>query len=345
MRVFKKILKYTGLTILILLIGISSYVYFSVPKLPEDTDKIIDEVMNNPLPELITGKTGYAKSSDINIWYESILPKDSVKGTILFIMGIATDGLGWPNKFLKLFVDSGYQVIRFDHRGTGMSDWLENRDSKNPYSLADMANDCVAILNTLEIEKAHIVGVSMGGMIAQELTYYHPDKVQTLTLISTSGNEDDPDLPPISKSTAIKLVTAGIKYGLFSSERNMIKLAVAGGLILRGDANYEINIKNKAEIVLYNLRNRKGYNFKVSFQHLAAVNLSGSRYDKLMMIKAPTFVIHSSLDRFIPIEHGQKCARIIPNADSLWLDNMGHNISDNLFETISSAIMKHFYKY
>ncbi len=342
MKTLRKILKIMGIVILLVLIGSSVYIYTSGPTLPKGTDEIIEGVLKNPLPEIVKGKTGFVKSKGLDIWYESIYPKDSLKGTILLIMGISNDALGWPQKFIQSFVDSGYQVIRYDHRGTGMSDWVENWDSKKPYSLADMADDGVAILTYLGIEKANIIGISMGGMIAQELAINHPNRLASLTSVMSSGYIEDPELPQISSDIAWQLIKTSLKYGIMGGEKNMIKLHLSSRIILMGNAAYDLNIKEISEQVLFNVRKRKGYNSNASRQHQGAVSISGSRYDKLKLISVPTLIIHGKSDPFIPIEHSKKCASIIPNADSLWLAGMGHDLPDNLVGILSEKIFTNF---
>ncbi len=342
MKAIKKTLIIIGIVILSLLLGSSIYIYSSGPTLPEGTDEIIESVLKNPLPEIVKGKTGFAKSQGLDIWYESISPKDHSKGAILLIMGISNDALGWPQKFIQAFVDSGYQVIRYDHRGTGMSDWLEDWDSNKPYSLADMADDGIAVLNTLGIQKANIIGISMGGMIAQELAINHPERVASLTSIMSSGFIEDPELPKISSDVVWELIKVSLKYGIIGGENNVIKLHLASRTILMGKAKYKLNIQEISEQVLYNIRKRNGYNSDVSRQHQAAVSLSGSRNDKLKLLSIPTLIVHGKSDPFIPIAHGKKCASIIPNADSLWLEGMGHDIPDNLVNTLSKKIITNF---
>jgi pimeloyl-ACP methyl ester carboxylesterase len=338
----KKTLHAVGLVFVLLIIGITAYLYLSGPSLPANTDEIITHLLQSPLPEMVGGHTGYAKSGDINIWYESIEPEDASRGAILLFMGISNDAMAWPPKFLDALTNAGYQVIRYDYRGTGMSDWVEDWDHKNPYLLEDMANDGLAVLDTLGIEKAHMVGISMGGMVAQQMTIDHPGRVLSLTSVMSSGYIVDPDLPPISTSIVQQLVMASIKYGVISSERNTIKLHIASRLILMGDASYEINVKTIAEQVLYNLRKRKGYNPEASAQHNAAVFASGSRYVELQTIKAPTLIIHGQSDPFIPIGHGLKCAELIPNADTLWVEGMGHDIPDVFVETVVEKMIINF---
>src|SRR5262249_33693247 len=119
----------------LLIVGFLIYVFASQPYLPPETDTIIDRVLHSALANVVVGQTGFATSHGLQIWYESILPEQAPKGSVLLVMGIAGNALDWPPKFARTFVDAGYQVIRYDHRGTGLSDWVENWDRKHPYSL------------------------------------------------------------------------------------------------------------------------------------------------------------------------------------------------------------------
>jgi len=336
-----KILKIFGIFILILVFSLSIYIFGTGPKLPENTDEIIEAAMLDSLPELLTGTTGIAQSQGLDIWYESKIPRDTAKGTILLIMGISNDALAWPPKFLDALVDSGFQVVRYDHRGTGMSDWLADWKASNPYSLSDMAIDGIAVLDKLGIQKAHIFGISMGGMIAQELAINHPERVHTLCSVMSSGFIEDPELPKISANIALQLIKSAIKYSILRGTENMVKLHIASRMILRGNASYHFNTKEIAEQVLYNIQKRKGYNSNVSKQHQAAVSISGSRYDKLSLLPIRTLVVHGKSDPFIPIEHSMKYLRLLPNADSLWIDNMGHDLPDQHITQLVTKIIGH----
>ena len=333
-----KLLKIFGITLLILLTGFIILIFFTGPKLPDNTDTIIDNVINSKLPEFVKGKSGYVISDNYKIWYESITPKDTTNGAILLFMGMASDALGWPQTFIDKLVNSGYQVIRYDYRGTGLSDWIEDWQ-QNPYSLADLAKDAKTILDTLKISKAHLIGLSLGGMVAQEFAFENADRTLTLTSIMSSGNIVDKELPKISKSIVFDFTKIAIKYGIFQSEKNTIKLIVSAKVILRGDAQYDIDVKGTAEQVLYNLKKRKGYNPNVSSQHDEAAKLSGSRYDKLKDLKIPVLIIHGINDPLVSIEHSKKLASVIPNSKTKWFNNMGHFLPLNLIDPIIQEII------
>lgn len=333
----KKIIKIIGIGILLLLIGVITYVFFSVPKLPDNSDAIIEDVLNSEVPEFVKGQTGYITNDGTKIWYESILPTDTNKGAILLFMGISNDALGWPQPFIDKLVNSGYQVIRFDYRGTGLSSWVKNWEEK-PYSLTDLANDGKVILDSLKIEKANLLGISLGGMVAQEFAINFTERTNTLTSLMSSGNILDKELPPISSKIVFELVKASIRYGIFSSEKNTIKLHLSSRVILQGDAEYDLDVKGTAEQVLYNLRKRKGYNPNASSQHHEATYLSSSRYNKLKNIEMPVLIMHGVNDPFIPIAHSKKLETIIPNARTKWFVNMGHDIPLNLIDEICEEI-------
>lgn len=320
----------------------SVYIYFSGPELPPDTEEIIEQVMESELPELIKGKTGYAENGGVSIWYESIDPPGAVKGTILLIMGIGNDAFAWPGYFIEPFTKAGYRVVRYDHRGTGMSDWLQDWSEDNPYTLDDMSGDGFAILDELNVKSAHLIGVSMGGMIAQTMAIRNPERVLSLTSVMSSGYIEDPELPSINMSTIYDLVLLGLKYLFIGGESNTIKLTLSARLILRAGFDTDIDVKDEAERTLYNLRKRKGLNYNVTPQHLKAVSISGSRYDGLKNLNVPALIIHGKADPMIPFVHGQKCAELIPNADSLWIEDMGHDISPGISSIIVEAVLNKY---
>lgn len=337
MRILIRLLVVLLALAVMLIVGAAIYLHQSGPELPPGTDEIISQVLEDPLPQFVTGQTGTAQSGGVRIWYESVHPPRPASGTVLLVMGIANDALGWPQPFIDALVDAGYQVIRYDHRDTGLSGW-----NGGDYSLADMADDAVAVLDALEVERAHVVGISMGGMIAQEIALAHPARVTSLALLMSSAHIEDPDIAPVSAATAIELVKVAMKYGLVGGERNMIKLHVASRLVLRGDADSSVDVRATAEQVLYNLRVRRGYNHAVSAAHQAAVRRTGSRLQRLRRLTVPTLVVHGRADPFVPIAHGEKLAQVIPDARGLWLDDMGHDLPERVIGPVSRALTVHF---
>jgi pimeloyl-ACP methyl ester carboxylesterase len=308
----------------LLLAGVSVYIYAS-GRIPPEINAVIDKVFANDLPDVIIGQTGFATSDGLRIWYERISTEAAPKGTVLLIISMAGNALDWPPKFVRELVDSGYQVIRYDNRGTGLSDWVENWNRKKPYSIADMAKDALAVLDALNIQKAHALGLSMGGMIAQELAIHAPERVASLTLMMTSGYIGDPAIPGITSAYFLQSLASGLpllKYRIAGGEKNLIRERIAKILLAMGEEN--VDFKEVVEVALYDLRHRRGINIKAIFQHQTAVTLAGSRYEKLKAVTAPTLVIHGTADQFIPVEHGKKLVEVIPNARGMWLEGVGH---------------------
>lgn len=332
------------ITILVLVIALLVYIYFSGPSLPSETDSIIENVIHGETPNVIVGKTGFASSNGLDIWYEAITPEVSPKGTVLLLMSMGGNALFWPPKFINALVHAGYQVIRYDHRGAGMSDWVTNWDRKNPYTLLDMANDAIAVLDELDIKQAHLIGLSMGGMVAQEVAINHSARVASLTLLMTSGYIGDPDVPGFTSRYFWSSLIKGLpllKYRLIGGEKNLIKEVIAKTITATG---YEgLDIKEIAELVLFDIRKRRGINWKALIQHQTAISISGSRFEKLKTLNVPTLVIHGTNDQFIPVEHGKKLVDVIPNAKGLWLDGVGHIFPFPNMEALLTKITAHLH--
>ncbi|MBT8220218.1 MAG: alpha/beta hydrolase [Bacteroidia bacterium] len=337
-RLFWRILLGIGILVLIAVVAGGIHVNSTVIKLPSGTDEIIDQVMQSEIPELVKGQSGLISNDGVQIWYESIEPSDSIYGTVLLFMGIGSDALAWPEYFTDPIVERGYRVIRFDNRGTGMSDWVKDWQGKGAYSLDDMAADGIAVLDTLGIDQFHAVGVSLGGMIAQQAAINYNDRVLSLTSMMSSAYIEDPELPGISMDIMKKFIKIALRYGVLPTERNTIKLNVAARSLLIGETKYNVDIRGITEEVLYNLRNRKGYNSTATQQQSAAVSESGSRYSSLKKLKCPTLVIHGTTDPLMPFVHGKKTAEIIPGAETLWVEGMGHDVPEIFTDTILTRI-------
>ncbi|MFN6946532.1 MAG: alpha/beta fold hydrolase [Cytophagaceae bacterium] len=329
------------LTILTLFFGLFLFVFTLAPSLPVDADEIIEERIITGPSNLIKGDTGIVKSGDLEIWYEKIEPKDTVKGTILMIMGLGGDGLEWPLYFIQPFIDSGYCVIRFDNRSTGHSTWIDNQDDEHLFTLEDMAGDAIAVLDKHKVEKAHIIGMSMGGMIGQILAYAYPDRVSSLTSIMSSSYIKDPELPPVRTEMSLTLVAAGLRYGLTGKERGAMRTTIAVRNRLQPNLSTE-RINVLADKALFNERYRRGFHVNAFRQHNDAIRTSGSRIEKNKNIKVPTLVIHGTEDPLIPVEHGEKTASIISGAEMLAVEGMGHDISPEFTDSMHKRLFDLF---
>lgn len=327
----------------LLLLGFAWFIYHT-PKLPTNIDTLITEVINEELPELMPGKKGFAQNGGISICYEVLNNGQPPKSTILMIMGHSQTMLGWSPYFLNALINSGYQLIRYDNRGLGESDWLTNWHRKtNNYTLEDMATDGIAILDALGIQKAHLIGSSMGGMIAQRIAISHSERVLSLTSIMSTGYYYDPQLPHVPRPFLSDIVRLMLFYGtpkaLLKIE-NKLKLQLGIRLILEGKGDYTLDPKYTLQRAWYEIKNRKGFNGKVGDQHGYAIKKSGSRYAELPTIKVPTLVIHGTDDPLVSFEHAQKYAPMIPHSTTLFLKGMGHDMPEAYNTAIVEAIVK-----
>ena len=318
------------------------YAIFGGPGLPEETDKIIEEAAKSDLSHVITGNTGYTQSDNVRIWFECISPAGAPKASILFCSGITADCFLWPPRFIKSFVDAGYQVIRFDQRSTGLSDWTWN--IRKPFLLTDMAKDAISVLNELKIEKAHILGLSMGGMVAQEIGILFTERVSSLMLLSSTPNAMDLKLPGMKMRHLINVTIKRlpmVKYRVFGGEKNLAKERIAKEIEASGYK--DLNIKELAELAIYDYRNRRGLNPKVMIHHMIAVIFTRSRYELLKKVFVPALVVHPISDPLFPLAHGEKLVQLLLDSEKLWINDTAHLFPFQNMEDVQSKIINWLY--
>jgi pimeloyl-ACP methyl ester carboxylesterase len=267
---------------------------------------------------------------------------------ILLIMGLGTQMTRWPRGLIDGLVDRGFRVIRFDNRDVGLSTRLEDAGAPDlmavmsamltggstpvAYDLSDMAADAVGLLDALEIDRAHVVGGSMGGMIAQIIAATYPERVLSLTLImSSSGN---PALP--RASDAVLAMLAGPRPDP-ADEAAIIDRVVIGAELM-GSPGYPVDpaVRRAAAVEDY----RRGYYPAGIARHTAAIVASGDRRPLLARITAPTVVIHGTDDPLVPIEAGRDTAANIPGTRLIELPGMGHDLPDELVPDVVAAIIQ-----
>ena len=330
---------------LFLLLIIHNWIISSEPRLPSNINILIQEIIDGDLPELLPGQSGLAKNGNIKIAYEILEGQNCKDINILLINGLSQTLLEWPSYFYNPLLEAGYRVIRYDNRGVGESDWMLNWGENNKYTLNEMATDGIAILNHLEIDKAHIIGSSMGGMICQQMAINFPNRILSLTSIMSTGFYFDNKLTDVPKSFAIKILKL-----IFRHKKSMgkietkIKFQYAIRQILKGKGDYELDTKTILHQFYYEIKNRNGYNSKANDQHGYAIKKSGSRYEELKKLNVSSLIIHGTDDTLILVNHAKKYAPMIPNSTSLILDGMGHDIPEKYKPLILESLYSLFQK-
>ena len=266
---------------------------------------------------------------------------------MLLIMGLGTQMTRWPRGLVDGLVAAGFRVIRYDNRDVGLSSRLDDAGAPDlpavmtamltggavpvAYDLADMAADAVGLLDALGIERAHLVGASMGGMIAQIVAATRPDRVLSLaSVMSSSGN---PALPRATDAVLAMLASPRPDPG---DEAAIIDRVVAGAALM-GSPAYPVDpaIRRAAATEDY----RRGYYPAGIARHTAAIVASGDRRPLLATIAAPTVVIHGTADPLVPVEAGRDTAAAIPGARMVELAGMGHDLPDELVPDVLDAIL------
>lgn len=281
---------------------------------------------------------GFATHNGIRVAYETL--GDPSNESVILISGLGSQLVYWTNPLCQAFLQRDFHVIRFDNRDVGLTSKtpgepptvesvMRGEGPKAPYTLSDMALDTVSVLDALEIEAAHVVGVSLGGMIAQTVAIEHPARVRSLTSIMSAPNgssaiSDEPaDDEAVGKSLTVDL----------NDPDTYVDLQVEGYRVTSGphfDAVYQRDIIQRSFDRCYH---PAGW----SYQMLAAI-ASGDRTAKLATLNMPALVIHGALDPLIPPSAGEATAAAIPNAKLLIIDDMGHNLPRPRWGEIADAI-------
>jgi len=285
------------------------------------------------------------KANKVHINYDSF--GDKSHPPILLIMGLATQMIYWDEQFCKLLASQGYWVIRFDNRDNGKSTWLDTLHTPTSvallahavfkrrlgaaYLLSDMMKDTLGLLDTLHIDNAHIVGASMGGMIAQEIAIRHPHRVKSLTsIMSTTGNRK---LPKPSTSFSLKMLKPPPKN---------VNKAVSYGLhvwrLIHGN-HYPFDHQKVLGLIKRALS--RGFNPAGNSRQLAAILDSPDRTEALSKLRVPSLVIHGEDDPLVLVACGYATAKAIPNAKLKIYPGMGHTIPSQLYDEITQQILEH----
>lgn len=295
---------------------------------------------------IVFSVTAITTDNGITLEYEQTGEIDNPP--ILLIMGLGGQLTLWPDSFCLGLAEQGYRVIRYDNRDIGLSTKMEDgkqysitramlahvlrRKIEAPYTLDDMALDAVMLLDALDLSCAHVVGASMGGMIAQTLAAQHPDRVLSLTSLMSSSN--DPKLP-WPKFKALRCL-----FGRPSTRDRdtQIRYSIKSFRMI-GSPEYPYTDEELLELVSRNF-DRSYYPPGVARQ-LLAILASGSRVPLLKHITVPTLVIHGAEDPMIPLAGGRHTATYIAGAKLKIIKGMGHDLSSALVPTLVGKISRH----
>ncbi|QGW81277.1 alpha/beta fold hydrolase [Variovorax paradoxus] len=251
----------------------------------------------------------------------------------LLIMGLGMQLVGWPQPFVQGLVDAGFRVVRhdnrdiglsqgFDHAGTGNIVWESIRQRlglqvRSAYTLQDMARDSLGVLDALGIKHAHVIGASMGGMIAQHLAADAPERVTSLvSIMSSSGARG---LPGPRSDVAAMLLRRPLGGGEAELVAHSIKL-----LRLIQSPAYPQSTEELAERLTFSMR--RAYRPAGMFRQMLAIGADSRRPEVLPRIKCPTLVLHGEADALVPMVCGQDTAKRIPGSKFISIPGMGHDL-------------------
>ena len=299
---------------------------------------------------------GNVYNADIKIVYRDYGPKNAEP--ILLVQGLGGQLIDWPDHIIDFLIENNYRPIVFDNRDTGLSSRVNNdlfsdqRRTKTiittylryflrlpinaPYSLDDMAEDSISILNELSIDKAHLLGISMGGMIAQIIAANHPDRIKTFTLIASSVLTPGPLNGP--RRDVRKLLMQRTNNPNASIDERISRTKKIFKLI--GLENNDLETREFYEKSVESI-NRSGPDDSGFSRQLMAILSSKNRIKKVKSIKAKTLIIHGKEDPLIKVKNAYKTNKLIKNSNLLIFPQMRHLIEEPVFNLFKDDLLIH----
>lgn len=279
----------------------------------------------------------FVRVGELELCYETL--GDPADEALLLVMGLGTQMIGWPDDFCAALAERGFHVIRFDNRDSGRSSHLRARPPSlaqllrrsrraAAYTLDDMAADGVGLLDALGIEAAHVVGASMGGMIAQVMAARHGRRVRSLASLMSSTGALWCGQPALRLYPVLATHPPGDREGYVEQATRSFRLI--------GSPGFELDPEELRRIA--RLSYDRGYRPGATGRQLGAVLASGDRTPLLRRIRVPTVVIHGTRDRLVRPSGGRATARAIPGARLVLIEGMGHDLPRGAWRRILDAI-------
>ncbi|RZJ21407.1 MAG: alpha/beta fold hydrolase [Haliea sp.] len=289
------------------------------------------------------------RANNIDIEIEDTHPGEANgRPVVLLIMGLGMQLVAWPPALVQSLVDAGYRVVRLDNRDIGLSQKFDHLGMpnllweglkyklglpvKSPYSLGDMAADTLAVLDALGVKKAHVVGVSMGGMIAQRVAIAAPQRVLSLTsIMSSSGARGLPQAKPQVMRVLMSRPAGKDPESVLNHYVKLFK-AIGSPGFPTDDAELRERIAVAAQRSFYPAG---------TVRQMAAIAADSQRAAALGALRMPTLVIHGKADPLVPYACGEDTARRIPGAQLVGIEGMGHDLPAGVVQRILEALLPH----
>ncbi len=268
---------------------------------------------------------------------------------VLLVSGLGAQLVWWPDAFVDGLVARGLRVVRYDNRDVGRSTWLDgapgtardvlarlagDHDTPLAYTLGDMAADAVRLLDALQVARAHVVGASMGGMIAQHLAFSHRDRVASLTsMMSTTG---DPAVGRATPAAQQALLTAPPR----DDPERFVEVAVRSSRAVASPTLFDEVEARRRILAAY----ERGYNPEGVARQFLAILADRDRTDRLARVEAPTLVVHGVEDPLIDVSGGRATAAAVPGAELVEVEEMGHDLPAPLVPTLSGLVADHVHR-
>jgi pimeloyl-ACP methyl ester carboxylesterase len=263
-------------------------------------------------------------NGDYELYFETAGSPDGVP--LLLVGGFGAQLVSWQDGFVDALVDRGWFVVTMDNRDVGLS--TKTQRDQVAYTLSDMAADAVAVIDAVDVERAHVFGTSMGGMIAQTIAIEHPARVATLiSVMSTTGNR------AVGQPTPEAL--AALTRPSVDDRDEFVANYVAGARVYGGPRFDEAWTTERARREF-----DRSYHPAGLVHQMRAIMATGDRTDRLRSVTTPTLVIHGGADTLIPLDGGEATAAAIPGAHLVVFEEMGHNLPVSYWPAMFDAIAR-----